>query len=202
MFNKGANKMRKAFCVLSCSLALAILPAGRIFGQAVTSSTISGIASNTAGATVPNLTVILEDTTTHTQVKTVTDSSGNYSFTGVAPATYRISTSLAGGTPAPSKDFPVAADNAYTINLTVATAGATPGGTAPATNTAVVTAQPVLTSQASSQTAIDYNTVYSSRMPQPDAIAPNTGEFFIYRCLFISLYICDLIKRILQLKPR
>ena len=159
--------MRISLYFTICSLVMSV-PAVVLYAQQPTASEISGTAHNQYGATVPNLTVNLQGIANNTDMTKVTDASGNYHFAAIPPGRYRISTVRPNGTSAPSTEFQVAANNAYTIDLTVSTA---PRAGDPPPD-AVVTAEPELLSKTDSQTAIDYNTNYSREMPQPNFTPP------------------------------
>src|SRR5216683_2317947 len=84
-----ASVLVSALCFFSVS------PAVR--GQGVgTSGEIRGTVTDPAGATVPRATIVAEDTEKGIRRTSLTDDNGQYEFTGLPPATYRITARISG----------------------------------------------------------------------------------------------------------
>src|SRR5216684_9201165 len=84
-----ANVLVSALCFFSVS------PAAR--GQGVgTSGEIRGTVTDPAGATVPRATIVAEDTEKGIRRTSLTDDNGQYEFSGLPPATYRITARISG----------------------------------------------------------------------------------------------------------
>src|SRR5581483_4010411 len=83
---------------LLCALtALGFALAGTAFGQGVTSSTISGTITDTAGKPVTGATVTAFYEPTNTTATTTTNSSGHYSFPGLrVGGPYKLNVSAGG----------------------------------------------------------------------------------------------------------
>src|SRR5712692_1063755 len=84
-----ASVLVSALCFFSVS------PAVR--GQGVgTSGEIRGTVTDPAGATVPRATIVAEDTEKGIRRTSLTDDNGQYEFSGLPPATYRITARISG----------------------------------------------------------------------------------------------------------
>src|SRR5277367_4941484 len=83
------------------SLLLAVLVAGMlldassVFGQATSSGTVVGTATDSQGAVVPGATITLTDTTLKTSRTVPSNDAGQYVFVNVPPGSYTLSATLA-----------------------------------------------------------------------------------------------------------
>ncbi|HEV2324440.1 MAG TPA: carboxypeptidase-like regulatory domain-containing protein [Terracidiphilus sp.] len=84
------------------ALLFALMPATRLSAQ--TAGTVSGHVADSTGAVMPNATILLKNLGTGTLRTTLTTGSGDYTFTEVPPATYRIQVSRQGFKTAASGD--------------------------------------------------------------------------------------------------
>jgi hypothetical protein len=77
---------------------LGLLPAGPVASaQGVGSSgDIRGTVTDPAGALIPKATIVAEDTEKGIRRTSVTDENGQYEFTGLPPATYRVTVKISG----------------------------------------------------------------------------------------------------------
>src|SRR5580692_862724 len=81
------TKVLLAFLTLSATLA---------FAQATSTGTVTGVVTDPSGAVVSGATITLIDTTTGTRRSTVTNEHGQYVLINVPPATYNVSSTMAG----------------------------------------------------------------------------------------------------------
>src|ERR1700676_2318136 len=88
-----ATILAGAFLSLAC-----LLPASRVArAQGTgTSGEIRGTVTDPAGALIPQVTIVAEDTEKGIRRTSVTDQNGQYEFTGLPPATYRVTAKLSG----------------------------------------------------------------------------------------------------------
>ena len=112
----GATALR-----LLCAAIVVLLSAGPALAQAPTATTavVSGTVSDPSGLVVPGATVMLTDPTTTRSIETVTDSSGHYTFAGVFPGTYVLTTNLRGFKQSRIADIGVEVARSYTVDITV-----------------------------------------------------------------------------------
>ena len=112
----GATALR-----LLCAAIVVLLSAGPALAQAPTATTavVSGTVSDPSGLVVPGATVMLTDPATTRSVETVTDSSGHYTFAGVFPGTYVLTTNLKGFKQSRIADIGVEVARSYTVDITV-----------------------------------------------------------------------------------
>ena len=92
--------------LMACCLFLlmfALMPTSRVFAQ--TAATVSGHITDSTGAVVPNADVTLRNVGTGASRKTLTTESGDYTFTEVPPARYRILVSRQGFKTSTSSDL-------------------------------------------------------------------------------------------------
>ena len=115
----GATALR-----LLCAAIVVLLSAGPALAQAPTATTavVSGTVSDPSGLVVPGATVMLTDPATTRSVETVTDSSGHYTFAGVFPGTYVLTTNLKGFKQSRIADIGVEVARSYTVNITLGSA--------------------------------------------------------------------------------
>ncbi len=116
-----------------CALvALGLLGASLLFGQATTTTTtgtVTGHVRGPGGVSVPGATVQLTNPPTGERKETWTDEEGNYTFTGLIPGNYRLDISLLGFR-ADSRE-PVPVTSSKTLKVNVALVVALPDGGAP-----------------------------------------------------------------------
>jgi hypothetical protein len=86
--------IRRSGVLLVAVLVWTVTPA-IVFGQNVYGK-ISGVVSDTSGASVGQATLTLTNLDTNTKNQIKTDSSGNYSFVNILPGRYRIETEKSG----------------------------------------------------------------------------------------------------------
>src|ERR1700676_605336 len=88
-----ATILAGAFLSLAC-----LLPASRVArAQGTgTSGEIRGTVTDPAGALIPQVTIVAEDTEKGIRRTSVTDQNGQYEFTGLPPATYSVTAKLSG----------------------------------------------------------------------------------------------------------
>ncbi len=88
-----ATILAGAFLSMAC-----FLPASRVArAQGTgTSGEIRGAVSDPTGALIPQVSIVAEDTEKGIRRTSVTDQSGQYEFTGLPPATYRVTAKISG----------------------------------------------------------------------------------------------------------
>src|SRR3984885_14397196 len=82
--------------VITMLLASVFLNPGTVFGQATSTGTVVGVATDPTGAVVQDATILLTDTATGAKRTTVTNKDGAYVVMDVPPATYNISCTKSG----------------------------------------------------------------------------------------------------------
>ena len=82
--------------VITMLLASLFLNTGTVFGQATSTGTVVGVATDPTGAVVQDATILLTDTATGAKRTTVTNKDGAYVVMDVPPATYNISCTKSG----------------------------------------------------------------------------------------------------------
>jgi hypothetical protein len=96
--------MRVCFAV-----AILLVAASRMFGQAGATGAILGTVTDSTGAIVPNVSVTVTNTGTNTAFKTVTNSAGDYYAPSLNPGLYSVS--------AESKGFQRSVTDAFTLSV-------------------------------------------------------------------------------------
>jgi Carboxypeptidase regulatory-like domain len=87
----------KFFDLLICLIAYLLLATPAAYGQGVgASGNINGTVSDQTGAVVPKASVTAVETARGTRYTTTTDGSGQYRFTGMPPAEYKVSAQISG----------------------------------------------------------------------------------------------------------
>src|SRR5436305_13508794 len=76
--------------VFICAAALLLLWPGRIAAQQTRQGEIRGRVADTSGNPVPDVTVIVRNTTTGTQHEANTDQNGEFLITGIEPGRYAL----------------------------------------------------------------------------------------------------------------
>ncbi len=83
------SKLRPGLFLVLVALCVSVIMVGNINAQSGTSR-INGTVTDQTGAAVPGATVTITNPNTGFSRSVATDSSGNYSFPGIPPATYRL----------------------------------------------------------------------------------------------------------------
>jgi hypothetical protein len=138
MLTRLPNPARLAFPLILLSLLLPAILNGQ---QIPAGGILSGHVRGPGGIPVPGATVILTDKQSGQRKETWTDEDGNYSFTAVAPGTYKLSISLVGFRDDLRDPVPVSVAKPLKVNIALvmaspamannATAGERPSGGAP-----------------------------------------------------------------------
>jgi hypothetical protein len=108
------------------SLLMAVLVAGMlvdarsVFGQATSSGTVVGTATDSQGAVVPGATITLTDTTLKTSRTVPSNEAGQYVFVNVPPGNYTLSATLAGFSTSKIDGLIVSVGTQTTANLKLA----------------------------------------------------------------------------------
>jgi hypothetical protein len=76
--------------------AVVLVAFASTFAHAQTTSTLSGVVTDSSGGTVPGATVAVTNNATKVTVEGTSNSSGQYSFPGLSAGTYTVTVSLAG----------------------------------------------------------------------------------------------------------
>lgn len=80
--------------LLVLTILLALLP-GPLNAQ-LSTATVTGVVRDTSGSVVPGATVVLKNVETNVERRTVSNASGNYSFTNIPPGRYTMETTSTG----------------------------------------------------------------------------------------------------------
>jgi hypothetical protein len=99
-------------------LAISILSVSRLWAQVDTGS-ITGTVTDPSGAIIPGATVTLVNQGTGLKLTTVTNASGNYTFTPIRIGTYTVQASFKGFQQAVHKDVVVQVTQQVTVNFTL-----------------------------------------------------------------------------------
>jgi Carboxypeptidase regulatory-like domain len=108
------------------SLLIAVLVAGMlldarsVFGQATSSGTVVGTATDSQGAVVPGATITLTDTTLKTSRTVPSNDAGQYVFVNVPPGDYTLSATMAGFSTTKIDGLVVSVGTQTTANLKLA----------------------------------------------------------------------------------
>ena len=113
-----------------CALSLAALAAwiflssNPLLGQvaSTTAGTVTGHVRGPGGVSVPGATVELTNPQTGERKETWTDEAGNYSFTELAPGSYRLDVSLIGFRADSREPLPVTPDKTLKVNVALVVA--------------------------------------------------------------------------------
>src|SRR5262245_18199493 len=106
---------RSAF-VFSIAVLL-LFNAGTTFAQF--QGSVRGVVHDTGGAVVPGVDVTLINEVTNAERATISNEVGQYSFTFVAPGTYRLKASLAGFKSFERSGFSIGTQQATTLDVTL-----------------------------------------------------------------------------------
>jgi len=167
----------KTLSLIACLLALALLLPSQPAQAQVAPGEVTGTVQNTAGATLPNQPITLENVTTGQRFATTSDADGVYRVQAVPPGTYRVMVNTPAGMTAPTQNFAVESGMVNTVNLTVSGLPGAPGAPPAAPSGVIVTAQPVSLTTATSQIQNTFNRLYNIRMPQSNYDSPQ-GLYF------------------------
>jgi hypothetical protein len=107
------RKLRVALTLLSVVLFAAV----SVSAQTSTTSTVTGVVSDSTNAVVPNAKVELVDLGTTEKVTTTTGSDGGYTFASVRPGNYRVTVSAKGFRQAVVSGLKVEVGKSALINL-------------------------------------------------------------------------------------
>lgn len=105
-------KSKPALTIAAFVLTFAF--AGGVFAQ---SSSVTGSVTDQTGAAVPGATVKITNPATGSSRMVVTDGSGNYSFPGLAPATYRVEVEAANFKKAVNNNVKALVDSTASIDI-------------------------------------------------------------------------------------
>jgi len=117
------------------ALIVLLVAAGRLFGQAGATGTILGTVTDSTGAILPNVKVMVTNTATNSAFRTTTSSAGDYYAPSLEPGTYSVSAEVRGFQKSVTTGFILAVDQKVRIDLALR-----PGAV---TETLEVTAQAV-----------------------------------------------------------
>ncbi len=92
-----------------------IPPLGQVSPSAT--GTVTGHVRGPGDAAVPGATIQLTDPKSGERRETWTDLAGDYTFTGLAPADYRLDVSLVGFRPDSRQPLPITADKSLRVNI-------------------------------------------------------------------------------------
>jgi Carboxypeptidase regulatory-like domain len=101
----------------SLVLIILLVSAGKMFGQAGATGTISGTITDSSGAVLPNVEISVTNTGTNSVFHTVTSSAGDFSATSLQPGSYTVSATAPGFQRAVTKPFILTVDQQARINL-------------------------------------------------------------------------------------
>jgi hypothetical protein len=105
------------FSRIPLGLAILLMGAGNLFGQAGATGTILGTVTDSSGAIIPNVKVTVTNIATNSAVRTVTSSAGDYSVSSLNPGTYSVSAESKGFEKSVTSGFPLAVDQKIRIDL-------------------------------------------------------------------------------------
>jgi iron complex outermembrane receptor protein len=94
-----------------------------VFAQTPGAARITGVVTDPDRAVVPGAAITLTNQATRAQSVTITDSTGRYVFSGLAPGRYVVEARLEGFQPAASRELDVSPGSVVTADLSLAVAG-------------------------------------------------------------------------------
>lgn len=109
--------LRCTVFVQTAALLLASLIALPALGQSTTSGTIVGTVTDPQGAVIAGTTITLTDLSTQAQRTTVSNNTGQYVLTNIAPGTYNITASMQGFSPRKIQNLTVSVGTQTTANF-------------------------------------------------------------------------------------
>ncbi len=120
---------------IGLGLIVLLVAAGRMFGQAGQTGTITGTVIDSSGAIMPDVKITITNTATNVPYRTTTSSAGDYTVPSLLPGTYTVSAEAKGFQKSVTNIFTLAVDQTARVNLSMK-----PGAV---TDTVEVTAQAV-----------------------------------------------------------
>lgn len=108
----------KKVTVVSIAVLCLLMPANSL-AQDYSRGVITGYIHGPGGVSVPGATVVLVNPQTGERKATWTDESGNYTFSGIPPGTYKIAVSLVGFRDDVREPVPVVAGKALRVNVSM-----------------------------------------------------------------------------------
>jgi hypothetical protein len=108
---------KRVVVALCCLFALCFFSSAAAMGQAVSSGTISGTATDRSGAGAVGATVTLTDTATNIPRTTTTNEAGRYIFASVPPGTYNVTLNKTGFRQAKFSNQVVSVGSTLTLNV-------------------------------------------------------------------------------------
>lgn len=144
---------------------------------------VSGTVTTSTGTPLANATIELENVSSGTRVRTVSDAQGNYRFENVSSGTYRMYTSTAQGTGTPSSDIIVDANRPKTVNITMQ-----PAASAGTPTAALITVEDASTIQGleTPQIRTAWNTRYVEYAPESNFLDRNGERWGAYNLSTLS----------------
>src|ERR1700738_2225572 len=98
-FRGGKRTMRKTWLTSALLIVLSLVTGGfATAAYAQFSSNVQGVVSDSSGAVVPGVTILLTNTDTKVAQTTATGSQGEFRFVSLAPGPYEITASAKGFT--------------------------------------------------------------------------------------------------------
>jgi len=104
---------------ISIAFSVVLLIGLRVFAQVGATGTILGTITDTSGAVMPNVSVIVTNTATNISSKTLTSSSGDYTVPDLKPGTYTVTATAPGFETTIAQSFTLAVDQKVRINLSL-----------------------------------------------------------------------------------
>src|SRR5579862_3432659 len=123
MLMPSRNLARLGRTLLLCTF---LMPLSLKSQETSLGGTLTGHVRGPGGVSVPGATVILMDKQSGERKETWTGEDGNYSFTGIAPVTYKLTISLVGFQDDVRDPVPVSADKPLKVNIALVMGS--PGG--------------------------------------------------------------------------
>lgn len=87
--------MGKVFHLVTAAFAIVFL-SGAAYAQTAATGSIEGVVTDTSGAMLPGVSVVVKNTETNVAREAITDSGGRYRATALQPGTYEVIATLAG----------------------------------------------------------------------------------------------------------
>ncbi|MEP6918836.1 MAG: carboxypeptidase-like regulatory domain-containing protein, partial [Acidobacteriota bacterium] len=116
--------MRKSCCTLALCLA-AVLLAGAAFGQTAATGNIEGVVTDSSGAVLPGVTVVVKNSDTNVAREAITDNGGRYRATALQPGPYEVTAALAGFQAQPIDKIEVQVGQTAAVDVRMRPAGLT-----------------------------------------------------------------------------
>ncbi len=103
-------------CGVLLVAVLMLLVSGRAIGQGAT-GTVLGTVTDSSGAVLPNVQIMVTNTQTNAEVRAVTSSAGDYSLPSLNPGTYMVTAEAPGFEKSKTNSFVVQVDQKVRIDL-------------------------------------------------------------------------------------